>query len=202
MGDPSGPLVELADEPGGAGTSLFVLTPQGTFSFAVVTAVLDELGLNIVDARLVMLPDNKSMSTYVILEENGRDVVDDRRLGEIRRRLLAALGVDEPSRIEVTRRAPRQVRMFDTPVHVTFNTDARERHTVMELVAGDRPGLLSDVAKVLRSMGVHVRTAKIMTVGERAEDVFFITDDNQQPLESAACDALKATLTDALQAAA
>ena len=76
----------------------------------------------------------------------------------------------------VTRRAPRQVRMFTTPTQITFSEDPVNRRTIVELIAGDRPGLLSQVAKVFMNEHVDIYTSKIMTVGERAEDVFYVTD--------------------------
>ena len=48
---------------------------------------------------------------------------------------------------------------------------------MLELIAGDRPGLLSEIGKVLMAERVDVVTARIMTIGERAEDVFYITDE-------------------------
>ena len=45
---------------------------------------------------------------------------------------------------------------------------------MLELVAGDRPGLLCDVGKVLMEERVDLQAAKIMTIGERAEDVFYL----------------------------
>ena len=48
---------------------------------------------------------------------------------------------------------------------------------MLELIAGDRPGLLSEIGKVLLAERVDVVTARIMTIGERAEDVFYITDE-------------------------
>src|SRR5439155_20476362 len=51
----------------------------------------------------------------------------------------------------VSRRAPRQARMFNTPTQIAISVDERNRRSVLELTAGDRPGLLCDVGKVLRS---------------------------------------------------
>ena len=65
--------------------------------------------------------------------------------------------------------------MFSTPVQVTISRDARTHRTIVELVAGDRPGLLFQVAKIFEQEGVALQNAKIATVGERAEDVFFVT---------------------------
>jgi len=82
----------------------------------------------------------------------------------------------------VTRRAPRQVRMFSTPTQITFTDDAVHPRTILEIIAGDRPGLLSEVGRVFQAERIDVVTAKIMTIGERAEDVFYITDELGRPL--------------------
>ena len=68
----------------------------------------------------------------------------------------------------------------------------------MELVTGDRPGILSEVGKVLRDNLIIIQTAKVLTIGERAEDVFYITTNEGQPLAEAQCDELKDAIIDAL----
>ena len=70
--------------------------------------------------------------------------------------------------------------------------------SVLELTAGDRPGLLCDVGKVLMEERVELQAAKIMTVGERAEDVFYVTDFDGRPLDAAAAERLRESLTRAL----
>ncbi|MGH8403225.1 MAG: [protein-PII] uridylyltransferase, partial [Gammaproteobacteria bacterium] len=82
----------------------------------------------------------------------------------------------------VTRRAPRQVRLFTTPTEMQFTDDLVNQRTVLEISAGDRPGLLSLIGQVLRQCEIRLQNAKITTVGERAEDVFFITDVHDRPL--------------------
>jgi [protein-PII] uridylyltransferase len=98
----------------------------------------------------------------------------------------------------VSRRAPRQVRMFNTPTQITVSTDERNNRSVLELVAGDRPGLLCDVGKVLFEERIDLQGARISTIGERAEDVFYVTDLNHQPLTEAAAGQLRQKLTTAL----
>ncbi|WP_267124854.1 ACT domain-containing protein, partial [Xanthomonas sacchari] len=68
------------------------------------------------------------------------------------------------------------------------------RLTRLSLVAPDRPGLLSDVAQVLRRQHLRVHDARIATFGERAEDLFHITDEHNLPLPDAARQALQAAL--------
>ena len=70
---------------------------------------------------------------------------------------------------------------------------------MLEVSSPDRPGLLARIGKVFVRFGIELQAAKIQTLGERVEDVFFITDANQQPitdaglrtaLEQAICDEL------------
>ena len=66
-------------------------TPQARHTFAHVTAVLDELGLTIIDARLVPLDNGYSIDNYVIMESDKRVEIDDARIEKIRRTLSRAL---------------------------------------------------------------------------------------------------------------
>jgi [protein-PII] uridylyltransferase len=88
--------------------------------------------------------------------------------------------------------------MFNTQTQITISNDEHNRRTVVELVAGDRPGLLCDVGKVLWEERADLHGAKISTLGERAEDVFYVTDLAQQPLDGSAAEQLRQRLTAAL----
>jgi [protein-PII] uridylyltransferase len=90
------------------------------------------------------------------------------------------------------------MRVFKTTTQIAISVDERNRRSVLELTAGDRPGLLCDVGKVLWEERVDLHAAKISTLGERAEDVFYVTDRAQQPLDEAAAERLRLRLTDAL----
>jgi UTP:GlnB (protein PII) uridylyltransferase len=54
--------------------------------------------------------------------------------------------------------------------------------SVLEVVSLDRPGLLARIGEVFVEYGVMLQAAKIQTLGERVEDVFFITDTQRQPI--------------------
>jgi [protein-PII] uridylyltransferase len=90
--------------------------------------------------------------------------------------------------------------MFDTRTRLSVTRDERNRRSILELITGDRPGLLCEVGKVLMEERVDLVGAKIMTVGERAEDVFYVRDFDGRPLEDAAAERLVARLTEALDA--
>jgi [protein-PII] uridylyltransferase len=180
------------------GTAVLTYTPSRLHSFARTTAVLDQMGLNVVDARLILSANGFSLETYVVLEDSGTVITDMLRIKDIEQGLGRNLRLPEDAPLTVTRRAPRQVRMFSTPTQVNFSLDTRNDRTILELIAGDRPGLLSEVGKVFRAERIAINGAKIMTVGERAEDVFYITDMAGKPLGDAACSLVQDSLVRAL----
>jgi [protein-PII] uridylyltransferase len=179
-------------------TAVLAFMPEGIQGFARTTAVLDQLGLNIVDARVSPTDDGFTLGLYHILEDDGAPITDQDRQTEIENRVLRALLSADLSMPVVSRRAPRQARMFNTATQVTLTVDDRNQRSVLELIAGDRPGLLSDVGKVLLQQHIELRKAKIMTVGERAEDVFYVTDLQHRPLTEQAAQRLKEHLLQAL----
>ncbi len=197
----TGPLVAVADQPGRGGATVILVHTRGRrHSFARTTAALDQLGLSIVDARITPTADGASLDSYLVLEDTGLPIHDHQRMAGIERLLSQALAVPDGATPAVARRVPRQARMFTTPTQVSFSDDPDSRRTILELVAGDRPGLLSEIGKVLWDQRVELRGAKIMTVGERAEDVFYVTDEGGGPLEPTRRDALALALTRALDA--
>ncbi|MCC5867060.1 MAG: [protein-PII] uridylyltransferase [Gammaproteobacteria bacterium] len=190
------PLVSLRAQPLSGGTAIMVYSPYELDSFARVTAVLDELALNIVGARIVPTGDGHSLDTYTVLGADGTPVADD-FTDDVAGRLQRGLEAQDLSRIHVTRRPPRQTRAFNTPVEIRFSED-RAGRTVLELVAADRPGLLYRVGRIFRRFRVDVRNARITTVGERAEDVFYITDRAGHALSASLKKELEGALIEAL----
>ena len=179
-------------------TAVLAFVPEDIQGFACTTAVLDQLGLNIVDARVSPTDDGFTLGLYHILEDDGAPITDQDRQTEIEFAVLHALQRADAIMPVVSRRAPRQARMFNTATQVTITVDDRNQRSVLELVAGDRPGLLCDVGKVLMQEHIELRKAKIMTVGERAEDVFYVTDLQHRPLHEQAAQRLKEHLLQAL----
>lgn len=187
-------IIDISDKVSEGLTAIMVYAPKELNSFVRTTAVLAELGLTIVDARIEPMTEAYDLDTYCVLETDGSPISESRRLAEINARLLKSLSLDSDKKIKVTRRAPRQVRMFSTPVQINLSRDPARPRTVLDLVAGDVPGLLFQVGKIFEELGIQLQNAKIATLGERAEDVFFITAANNEPLDDAACAALTRAL--------
>ena len=80
--------------------------------------------------------------------------------------------------------------MFSTTAQVSASQDSTNRRTVLELVTGDQPGLLLQLGNLFEEYGVVLHNAKITTLGEKAEDVFFITTNENTPLDEDHCEKL------------
>jgi [protein-PII] uridylyltransferase len=179
-------------------TSVMIYAPHRPFGFARTTAVLDQLGLNIVDARITPTRDGNSIDFYHVLEEDGSSILDPERCEEIEWALRRSWTTSRQIAPTVSRRAPRQVRMFHTRTRIDVSVDERNHRSVLEIIAGDRPGLLSDIGKIMMDERIDLLGAKIMTVGERAEDVFYVADLEHGPLSRAAAERLIERLTEKL----
>ncbi|MEM1176367.1 MAG: [protein-PII] uridylyltransferase [Pseudomonadota bacterium] len=195
--------VDVRRRTDGDGIEAAFYTKREKHTFAHTTAVLDELGVTIVDARIVPLTNGYSLDTFVFMELDERTEVDDGRLRKIRQSLRNVLTADDDDILKVTRSVSRQARMFSTSTSVDFEKHAQAGQTVMELIAADRPGLLSTVGRVLIHNGINILAAKIMTIGERAEDVFYISNEDGSTLsgeqQQALSDRLVAAIDNARQ---
>jgi len=193
-------LLDVRAQVDGDGVEAVLYAPRSKRTFAHATALLDELGMTIVDARIVPIANKFSLDTYIFMELDHRTEIDAARLEKIRRTLEAVLTTDDTHAAEVTRRPSRQVRMFTAKTVINFDKDAANQRTVMELDALDRPGLLSIVGQTFVEFDINIETAKILTIGERAEDVFFIVDEFNKPLSEDKCARLQARLVERLDA--
>jgi [protein-PII] uridylyltransferase len=155
--------------------------------FAITTAALDRLRLDIQDARIITTDAGYSIDTYMVLEtESGVAVDGAERREEIRERVRRALLAHDDPPASAPLVSLRKHRHFNFTPLVQFSRDDRRSRTVMEVIAVDRPGLLSEIGSAMEQCEVNLLDARIATFGERAEDYFYITDRRRRPFSDAA----------------
>ena len=169
---------------GRGGIEIFVYAPDREFLFAASASIMGRLGLTVLDSRIITGDHGMTLDSYVV-EDIAASSAGESRHEEIRNALQRGLRkpADVPRRVR--RLAKRQLKHFKIPVEVNFTHDASNQHTVMEVIAADRPGLLARIGWALADARVRIRHAKIATFGERAEDVFYVTDVHNRPLADA-----------------
>jgi len=166
------------------GTGIFIYTRVENNLFALTASLLEQNGLTIVDARIITSRDGYTLNTLTVLEQDGEPISSSRRVQEIMESLQRGLKQIDSHNGQVNRRIPRQLKCFPISTTISFHFDEINQRTVMEVITADRPGLLARLGYALREHGVAIQNAKIATIGERAEDIFFITDDENQPIDN------------------
>ena len=173
---------------------VFVYSPDRDGLFAAVTATLDRLGLGVVEARVVGSRDGMSLDTFQVLDAGTEFVSPERRAATVAGALARVLATAPYSVAPARRAVPRQLRHFRVPARIQFDDDPASGRTRMMLVCTDRPGLLAQVAAVLRAHRLRVHDARIATFGERVEDFFQLTDEDDRPLPPDRLEELRAAL--------
>ncbi len=198
-GDSTEPLVSIrqtsTEEFEGA-TQIFIYMKDQQHLFAATTATLDQLNLNVQDARIMTSEKNQTVvDTYIVLDHNNQPIDDQERLREIRQSLVSSLARPEDYSTIIQRRTPRMLKQFPVETQVTMSNDPYMHRTVLEVIAADRPGLLARVGAIFAEQGTQMQGAKILTEGERVSDIFFITDQDGNPFaDPAICEHLQAAI--------
>ncbi len=179
------PLVLVRN--GRGGVEIFVYAPDQKFLFAASASILERLGLTVHDSRIMTGNHGMTLDSYVVEDATASSAASTRH-EEIRAALRRGLRTPATVPRTVRRLAKRQLKHFTIPVEVNFTRDASNRRTVMGVIAADRPGLLARIGWALADARVRIQNAKIATFGERAEDVFYVTDVHNRPLSDARLD--------------
>ena len=134
-------------------------------------------GANIVDAQIYTTTDGRALDTILISREYDRDDDEGRRakrIGEMIEQVLEGkLRLPEV----VARRTVRsKARPFVIEPEVTINNQWSDRYTVIEVSGLDRPGLLHQLTTAISKLNLNIASAHVATFGERARDVFYVTD--------------------------
>lgn len=170
------PLVMLHPQTQRGSAEIFVYTQNLGPIFSLCAATLDQLGLTILDARIMTTQDNYVMNSFQVLEQSGEPIKDPYRGDHICLSLRNNLWQQAVKPQRNIHKQSRQAKHFPIPTSVQFNIDPLGRHTIIELVTTDHAGLLSEIGQAFINQDINLHNAKITTIGSRAEDMFYITD--------------------------
>jgi [protein-PII] uridylyltransferase len=191
------PLIKLRQTAKRGGTEVLFYGIDRDNIFAVITTLLDQLALSIVNARVMSTSAGFTLNSFLVLEQDGSPVEQGHRWDEIIDLLREGLTQEGDQPLKVTRSLPRQHKHFDTPTNIYFTQEPNHQRTAMRLVTLDRPGLLSDVGQAFASCKIRLQHAKITTLGAEVEDIFFITDRQNNPLlDESQLECLKQAVTE------
>jgi len=161
-------------------SELLVYTPDYLGLFSAVTTVIDEIGLDVLSARVGETSCGKSFDLFQLMDRHAQALnhIDSERL---KVRLCEVLGngvVPKP----MVRTLPRRLRSFKSTARIRFSAAHGGEKTLMDLGCSDRPGLLSHISAAMVACGIRIHDARIATLGDRVEDAFILSDKQNVPL--------------------
>ncbi|HSD59822.1 MAG TPA: [protein-PII] uridylyltransferase, partial [Burkholderiales bacterium] len=173
--DPGKPIVKARLSPAGEGLQVMIYTPDQKELFARICGFFARTEFNIAEAKIHTTRHGYALDTFQVMDPSGgvehyRDVMSFIEY-ELAEQLAQRARLEPPGPGRVSRR----LKHFPVTPEVSIRPDDRGTHYILSVAAGDRPGLLYRIARVLVSYGINVQNAKINTLGERVEDVFLVS---------------------------
>ncbi len=176
------PLVLLRSQTRRGSAEVFIYGKNIGAIFSISTATLDQLGLTILNARIMTTNDDYVLNSFQVLEQSGEPINESYRIIHICSALKNNLVLQEVKEHKNIHRQSRQAKHFPIPTYISFHPDAHNNQTILELITTDRSGLLSKVGRVFNKHNINLHNARITTIGSRVEDMFSITDLELHPL--------------------
>lgn len=175
--EPSGPIVRARLAEAGDALQVLVYVKDQPELFARLCAFFERTGFSILDAKIHTTRRGYALDSFHVLPSQRGDPY--RELisyveYELSQRISAQATLPPPQKGRIS----RQLRHFPITPNVAIRPDERSgKFHILSVTAGDRPGLLSTIAQVLSASFIDIESAKIMTLGERAEDTFLISGE-------------------------
>jgi [protein-PII] uridylyltransferase len=191
-----GPLAVSVEEERGA-TLLSVYAKDQPGFFYRLSAAISLAGANIIDARIHTTLDGMAVDNFLVQNSKGGPFADRHQLKRLEEGVLRAVEGQEPAMERLEARALPLLRAeaFAIQPAVFVDNEASSRYTVVEVNARDRAALLGSLARALYDSRAAIHSAHIATYGERAVDVFYLTDLHGAKIDSPArLKALRAAL--------
>ncbi|WP_137938333.1 [protein-PII] uridylyltransferase [Chitinivorax sp. B] len=169
------PVVKAKLSDDGDGLQILVYVPDQPQLFARLCHYFERARFSIGEAKIYTTRHGYALdSFYVFMPENSTDHYRD-LIALIEYELTNRLRHQAPLEPPLAGRISRQLRHFPLQPQISIRSDDKQNYYVMSVIAGDRPGLLSRITTVLTAWQISIHSAKISTLGERAEDTFLIT---------------------------
>ncbi|MDA9464289.1 [protein-PII] uridylyltransferase [Bradyrhizobium sp. CCBAU 53415] len=158
-------------------TELTIFAADHPWLLSIIAGACASAGANIVDAQIYTTTDGRALDTISISREYDRDEDEGRRATRIGEMIEDVLEGKLRLPEAVARRTVRsKARPFVIEPEVTINNQWSDRYTVIEVSGLDRPGLLYELTTAISKLNLNIASAHVATFGERARDVFYVTD--------------------------
>ena len=159
-------------------TELTIYAPDHPRLLALITGACAAASANIVGAQIFTTTDGMALDTILIQREFSTEDDEQRRaerVAEIIRKSLTGQLRLKDAVANAGQNRPR-IKAFSVAPRVIIDNQSSNRFTVVEVNGLDRIGLLYNLTDSLFHLSLNIASAHITTFGEKAIDVFYVTD--------------------------
>lgn len=167
------PIVKTRLSRIGEGMQVLVYSPDKPFLFAKICNFFARMSYNIMEAKILTTQHGYALDSFLVMDANDAKTEYRDVMNYIEYELTQHLSNDEISKAAQGGRISRQLKHFPIAPKVDIEQDEKG-HFILSIIAGDRPGLLARIAHALAQNDIELHSAKINTLGARAEDTFRI----------------------------
>ena len=159
-------------------TELTIFAPNHPRLLSLFAGACAAAGANIVGAHITTTRDGFALDTFLLQREFKDDEDEERRVRRIGQTIEKLLKGEARLKSLLSKRRPveRRIEAFTVAPEVIINNMLSDQFTVIEVAGRDRPGLLYDLTSTLSDLNLDISSAHITTFGEKAVDVFYVTD--------------------------
>jgi [protein-PII] uridylyltransferase len=183
--------------PGPTSSRLWFASRDEGGRFAHLAGVLTAAGLDVRSAGAFTRRDGIVLDVFDVTDEAGEPVRDPDLAAKLERDLADAWSgaIDLHASVRArTARFRAGGAGTPAPVKVNISNKVSGNHTVIDVVAGDRPGLLYDLTLGIASHGLDIRFARVATRGDRIADAFYVAGRGGRVEDESLLDRLRQTL--------
>jgi len=167
-------IVKARLSPLGEGVQVMVYGPNRRYLFARICGFFARMNYNIMEAKIHTTQHGYVLDSFLVMDASNNKTVYRDVMSYIEYELAQLLAAKEAPSAPSSGRLNRQLKHFPITPEISIQPDTKGHH-ILTVVAGDRPGLLARIAHVLARHKIELHSAKINTLGARAEDTFLLS---------------------------
>ena len=157
---------------------IFIKVDNSEGLFLKLTKTLEKSGLEIIDANIFTSTDDKLAANTFITKFSHHDrALNQSELKELSIRIIKNFNNYEDFSDSI-KNAKKKIK-FQNKLNITNTHNISKGRNLITIETSDRPGLLSDIARVFYDNNLSIFSARINTLGDKVEDTFELENFNK-----------------------
>jgi len=163
-------------------SEIFICSYDARNLFANISTILANLSLNILNAQIETISDDCAINSFMVLDGDGGLIEDEQQITKIKQRIIEGLNQPKEIKAPTVKLLQGKERHFQSATKINFQQDEANQRTILHLETTDKAGLLAAIGEAFSALSIQLMSAKINSIGNKAENTFYITDSENRPL--------------------